>query len=295
MSLHLVLGASGQVGGHILGTLRHEGYEAEGTYFQHRQKDLHQLDLRSEADTARLMRHCAPEVVYLPASHTNVDDCERYPEKSFEANVVAVSNVVGAANDVNAKLVYFSSDYIFDGLSGPYAEETKPSPISVYGQHKVMAEDEVARKANNWLTIRTTVVYGWEPQGKNFIYRLIDSLTSGKQIDVPMDQVGTPTYAPDLANKVIELVRANNAGIYNVAGSEIASRYEFAREAAKVFGLTEKLINPVTTKSLTQAAARPLNAGLIITKVSKAVNQTPIGFHEGLRLMASAQREHKCA
>jgi dTDP-4-dehydrorhamnose reductase len=226
-------------------------------------------------------------VVLLPAAVTHVDWCEQQPESAYAVNVAGAANVMRAAAGIGARVVYFSSDYIFDGTSGPYAEEDVPRPLSVYGWHKVLAEQYAATNTEAPLIIRTTGVFGPEPQGKNFVARLAATLAAGERVLVPADQVGTPTYGPDLASAVAELVEARASGVINVAGRSGASRYELALAAARVFGLDSSLLRPVATAALGQPARRPLVAGLKVGVAEALLGRTLTGYQEGLETMVS--------
>ena len=287
MSIQLIIGASGQVGEHLVRAASDAGFEAIGTYHNHPVLGMQRLDIRSPTEVQSLIAKVRPSVVYLPASLANVDYCELHPEEGYAANVVGVRNVVQCVNDVEAKLVYFSSDYIFDGKTGPYYEDDPANPICEYGRQKLIAEHYVALHARDYLIVRTTVVYGWERQGKNFVYRLLNTLKAGQVLRVPVDQVGSPTYAPNLARAVVELAISNTKGVYHVVGPERVNRYGFACEAASVFGLDDSLIQAVATNELEQAAPRPLNAGMMVEKADAVLTVPLIGYRGGLRAMAS--------
>lgn len=285
----LIIGASGQVGEHLIHQLRADGQDVTGTFHAHERAGMHRLDIQDAAAVEQMLADLQPEVIYLPASLTNVDYCEQHPDVSYQNNVLGIHNVVQAANRANAKVVYFSSDYVFDGQNGPYDEDAPANPICVYGQHKLIAEHLVATGAANSLIVRTTVVYGWESQGKNFIYRLINNLSSNQPLRTPDDQIGSPTYAPDLANAVMELVKRNASGVFHVVGPKRASRYDFAREAARLFGLDERLVEAVPTSELNQPARRPLNAGMRVTKAEQVLQRPLVDFSQGLRMMVETR------
>jgi dTDP-4-dehydrorhamnose reductase len=278
----LVIGASGLVGSHLVDSLRRDGEEVVGTSLRHPAAGQLSLDLRDGAAVKRCVESCRPETIYLPASLTHVDYCETHPEESLATNVTGVRHLVSAAVAWGARIVYFSSDYVFSGDAGPYSESDPVAPLSVYGRHKVLAEQSLTPDS---LIVRTTVVYGREEQAKNFVYRLRGLLAAGREILVPGDQVGNPTYAPNLARAAAALARAGATGIYHVAGRERLSRYEFALEVARVFSLPADPIRPVATAELHQPAPRPLSAGM---KVEKAQAELPfplIGCREGLTLL----------
>jgi dTDP-4-dehydrorhamnose reductase len=287
MSDHLVIGASGQVGEDLVHVLSLVGYETIGTYYSHPVQGMQKLDITNAQEVQSMLTKIRPSVVYLPASLTNVDYCEKHPEQGYAVNVIGVCNVVQTVSDIGAKLVYFSSDYIFDGEAGPYRENAPANPICEYGRQKVIAEHYVALHARDYLIVRTTVVYGWERQRKNFICRLLSTLEGADILRVPVDQVGNPTYAPNLAQATLDLVCSDAKGVYHIVGPERVNRYEFACEAARVFGLDASLIKAVSTCELGQVAPRPLNAGMVVEKAADELKVSLVGYEEGLRMMAS--------
>ena len=285
MKSHLVIGASGQVGEHLMDVLRSRDVDCVGTSFSHPFDGLFQLDIRNLHDVRNLLSRVRPAVIHIPASLTNVDYCETHVEEGFAINVIGVKNIVQTVEEMGARIVYFSSDYIFDGVQGPYHEDAPANPICEYGRQKLAAEHVVALQARDHLIIRTTVVYSWERQGKNFVQRLITNLQNGQSMRVPDDQIGNPTYAPELAQAVVELVEQDLNGVFHVVGPERTSRFEFACEAAKCFGLDVHLLKPVTTSELGQKAARPLNAGMVTDKVMSYLKKPLSSYKDGLDRM----------
>jgi len=257
---NLVIGASGLIGTHLTKAIAANGQDCTATYHTHPIPSAFPLDIRIIKDLEKTISEIKPDVIYMPAAFPNVDYCETHPAETYEINVTGVSQLIKAANTVDARLIYFSSDYIFDGKNGPYTETDTANPISEYGCQKLAAEHYISLFAKNYLIIRTTVVYGWERQGKNFVYRLIKSLKEGVQVRVPRDQLGTPTHVDDLAQSVIKLAETDLVGVVNVAGPSYINRFEFALIAANVFDLPQYLIRPVLTAELNQTAKRPLFA-----------------------------------
>jgi dTDP-4-dehydrorhamnose reductase len=265
-----------------------KGQRPVGTSYTHLEPALLPLDVRDRDSVLSLVSNVAPDVVFLAASCTNVDYCELNRESAYSINVAGTKHVTDAVRRVGAKLVFFSSDYIFDGRAGPYAEDEPASPISEYGRQKLIGEHLVALNVEDYLVLRTTVVYGWEPQGKNFVQRLIGTLGEGKPTKVPGDQIGTPTYAPNLADAALELAALPIKGVVNVAGPTLASRYQLAVSVAEAFGLDPTLIEKVPTALLQQPARRPLNAGLQIAKAAKLLQTKLMSYEEALKTMGAA-------
>jgi dTDP-4-dehydrorhamnose reductase len=241
------------------------------------------IDLTDHDSLKRAFARVDPDVVLLCAALTNVDLCQTRQQEAFAVNVAgpqAIARLCGK----KTKLVFFSSDYIFDGRNGPYTEEDIPNPVDYYGRTKLEAEQFIRENVARHLIIRTTVVYGNEAAAKNFAYSLVKMLAAGQPRKVPRDQIGNPTYGFNLARIVEELVRTDKNGIFNVVGNDLIDRYAFALEICSCFGLDKDLVIPVSTAELLQPAPRPLKAGLTIDKVRSAVSERIIGVKEGLEL-----------
>jgi dTDP-4-dehydrorhamnose reductase len=289
MSRHLIIGASGQVGQHLLQAARESGLEGLGTYNASPAAGLRKLDVRDREEVFAVISTTRPGTIYLPASLTHVDYCELHPEETRSINVSGVRNVVDAAREAGAKVVYFSSDYVFDGRSGGYSESSEPNPINEYGRQKLEAEHYVASYAPGHLIVRTAGVFGWERQGKNFITRLLQTLKSGRGWSVPADQINNPTYAPNLARAVLELALEGGDGLFHVCGPEPVDRYSLACEAGRLFGLDPSLITPCATADLGQIAPRPLNASMVVEKAARRLKLPLMGYRDGLAAMAAEQ------
>jgi dTDP-4-dehydrorhamnose reductase len=259
----VVIGGSGQIGGWLLRCLADRGHSAVGTYATVPFPGLVPLGAADLVGAAAWLRGQQPDVVFYPAGFTWVDGCERDPARARAANLEQPLNLACVAADQGARFVYFSTDYVFDGQGGPYAEDDPPRPLSVYGQSKYEAEQVLAGALGAaLLTVRTTWVYGPERQGKNFAYQLAKTLGEGRPLVCPSDQVSNPSYGPDVASTVLALAEAGRSGLVHVAGPDWIDRFQFARALAEALGRDPALIAAKTTAELGQPAARPLRAGL---------------------------------
>ena len=281
----LVVGASGLVGSHLLRHYRTLGAAVAGTG-RDRACGTHRLDITQAQDVRALIAALAPRTVVLAAALTDVDRCQRQPQLSYAVNVAGARHVAEAAALAGSRLVYLSTDYVFDGKNGPYAECDQPHPVCVYCRHKAEAEAAVrGLLGTRCLIVRTTGVFGRESPARNFVARLIDRTGRGESVRVPTDQVGSPTYAGELAAAVAHLDRAGAAGDYHVAGRTPISRYDFALLASDVFGLRRELILPVATADLGQDAPRPLKAGLLVRKAEAFLARPLATARGGLEAM----------
>jgi dTDP-4-dehydrorhamnose reductase len=204
--------------------------------------------------------------VYCAAGATDVERCESDHAWAAAANHLGPLALARAAK--NIPFAFFSTDYVFDGAAGPYGEDAPTCALSIYGQAKLDGEHAILDAHPNALVLRTTGVYGPDPQAKNFLYAVRRLLGEGKTMRVPIDQLATPTHVDDLAAASIALLQANHTGIFHLAGPTFVSRYDFALQACAILGLDPTLIHPLTTAELNQKAARPLLGGLRIDKLT---------------------------
>lgn len=278
----LVVGASGQVGTQVLRIL--PAGSAIPTSRSAGKPGWTALDLAtvSEAEGDELVRRFEIATIYCIGGMTHVDGCESAPELALRINCEGPA-ILAAAAKRGARFVYFSTDYVFNGRTGPYAEDAPGDPIGAYGTSKWLGELAVQRAHPAALVIRTTTVYGPDPNGRNFLYSLRKGLTGTKRFRVPADQISAPTYNVDLAAAVVALTESGAQGVFHVAGPDVVSRLEFARRAAAVMGLDSSNLSGVSTAELKQIAARPLRAGLLTGKLAACVPRLRMrGIEDGV-------------
>ncbi|MCW8138922.1 MAG: SDR family oxidoreductase [Planctomycetota bacterium] len=282
----LVIGGSGQIGGHLLEGLRAGGHAAVGTYATSPAPNLVQLALDDDGAVDAALGDVRPDVVFLPAGWTCVDANEDDPARSRRENLEAPLRVARRCRDQCALFVTYSTDYVFDGAAGPYAEEDPPRPLSVYGRAKLELEEALARELpGQHLLLRSTTVFGPERQGKNFVYQLLRRAAKGERMVVPSDQWATPSYGPDVARATLALVDRGARGVWHVAGPDVMDRVALARLACRVFGVdADRCVEPRTTAELKQKAARPLRGGLRTDRL-QALGLGLRGAEEALRAM----------
>ncbi len=272
----LVIGASGQVGA-LLHRSAPDEETCTGTYCHHPSPGLVSLDLRDGSAVRKIIRDVRPEVCYLPAALTSVDYAETHAVDCQQTNVDGVSHVARALAEIGGVLVFFSTEHVFGERSRAWREDEAPFPQSVYAKSKVEAE-KTAREIlrNDHLILRTSWVFGPDPQEKNFLWRVRRTLERNERLIVPSDQYGQPTYGPDLARAARELVRRGARGIYHVVGPQCRSRLEWAKMIAQTLHLPAELIEGRPTTALEFAAPRPLQIQLDRTKLLSFFGHDPI-------------------
>ena len=202
-----------------------------------------------------------PDVVYLAASIAHVDRCEE-SKGTDTVNVSGAITVLRLCESFGAKLVYFSSSYVFDGNQrAPYKETDATCPINYYGEQKRIVEKAITNSDTQHLIVRTVGVYGTERLKKNFAKQVISNIFAGREVYAPYDQYMNPIWSNDLARTTIRLVEGRHKGIVHVAGDDCMSKYEFASRIAKHFK-SENLVKAVKTDLMGQKARRPVNGCL---------------------------------
>jgi dTDP-4-dehydrorhamnose reductase len=246
------------------------------------------LDITNEQQIEDVLNLVSPDVIIHTAAMTNVDECELNNEACYQQNVLSVQYLCNAAEKRNIHLIHLSTDFIFDGLHGPYDEEVSPNPLSYYAESKVKAEELVMKMKTAWSIVRTILVYGVIDHGSrsNVVLWVKNNLEQKKNINVVNDQFRTPTLAEDLADGCILIAEKRATGIYNIAGPDFMSIYELALEVAEFFKLDQSLIHPSTSELVKQPAKRPAKTGLLIDKAIKNLGYHPHSFKDSLRLVA---------
>lgn len=244
------------------------------------------LDITIKENVKRLIEFYLPDVIINCAAYTNVDKCESEREFSWKLNVDGVKNLIIASRKTGAKIIHYSTDYVFDGKNGPYTENSIPNPISFYGREKLASENALITSDINFAIIRTLVLYGIGNNVKpNFALWMIDKLKNNQPLNVVTDQISNVTMIDDLAFGTLKIMEKNCSGIYNIAGADILSRFEFAMKMCEVFKYNKELVLPITTASLNQAAPRPLKSGLTTFKAESELGFKTMDSLEGLRLL----------
>ena len=281
----LVTGGSGLMGSKVAELGLQKGYEVFTGYAHHR--PLHgvavKIDLRNDSSVVEAVKAVRPDVIIHTAALTDVDQCETDRDLAYRMNAQATRTLAEAAREVGAFILYTSTDYVFDGSRGMYKEEDATDPVNYYGYSKLQGEsycDAVAR---------TCVIYGSRPaSGKvNFALWILERLRKEEALKVVTDQYITPTLNTNLALMVLELAVHKLEGLYHLAGATRISRYDFAVELARNFGLGEDLIIKSRMSEMKWAARRPADSSLDTSKATFCLNAKPWSIEEAMKVLKS--------
>ena len=248
----------------------------------------HEMDITNASEVDRVVGLTKPDVIIHTAAMTNVDQCEMEKDACWRLNVTAVEHLINTCRKHDVFLEHVSTDFIFDGTSGPYQEDAEPNPVSFYGWSKYAAEKAVISSGIDYAIARTVLVYGiaHDMSRSNIILWVKKSLEEGKAIKVVTDQFRTPTLAEDLAMGCFLIADQKAKGIFNISGKDFLTPYEMALMAADYFKLDKSLISPTDASAFSQPARRPPRTGFDLTKSRNILGYEPHTFREGIAILA---------
>lgn len=296
MTRVLVTGGSSLPGYRIAEALAQRGYEVIATYNRNpvsfdREVRVVRLDLTDPEMVARLLSELKPDIVVHVAAYSDVDGCEVNRELAWRVNVEGTRTLVKASRKAGVeKLVYISTDYVFDGERGGYREDDTPNPVNYYGLTKLLGEEAVAGY-ESYIIARTSAIYGFGPGRPNFGRLLPEKLSKGEEVPAFIDQRLSPTHARLLAEAVVGLIEKNAEGVYHVAGQAM-TRYEFARLVARKLGFDESLVKPACMCRYSFRAKRPRDSSLDITRASRLLGFDFYSVEKALEILRREWLEH---
>ncbi|NDA63780.1 MAG: SDR family oxidoreductase [Chitinophagia bacterium] len=251
------------------------------------------LDLTHTSAVEKVVRDFKPEVIIHGAAMTQVDVCEQQPEVCRKVNVEATATLCRLCEELKARMIFVSTDFIFDGTEGPYKEEDVPNPLSIYGHSKWEAEKVVQATPISWAIVRTVLLYGTVPglARTNIVLWVKSSLEQKKPIKVVNDQERTPTLAEDLADGILLIVMKNRQGIFHISGAESFRIIDLAREVAQFWKLDTSLIEETDSSVIAQPAKRPPRTGFIILRAQTELGYKPHSLRSGLELVDRQLKE----
>ena len=243
------------------------------------------IDLTDKKILLKTLTACKPDVIVNTAAMTNVDACEDDKKACDQLNIDVVESLKEYSEVNNTHLIHISTDFIFDGESGPYKETDTPNPLNYYGVSKLKSENILTASKIDFTILRTILVYGkvFDMTRSNIVLWVKKSLEEKKEITIVKDQFRMPTYVEDLAKACKLSIDKKAIGIFNISSNTLLSIYEIAQQIADVFKLDKSLIKSISTKNLNQKAIRPSKTGFNLSKTNKELNFYPKSFKEDLQ------------
>lgn len=261
----LITGAKGQLGTQLINIIKnmkselgainkiYESAEIVGI-------DIEDLDISDLKEVKAYINKIKPDIIINPAAYTNVDGCEANVDLAFKANSIGPRNIAIAAEEIGAKLLHISTDYVFSGVGTiPYKEYDLPNPQSVYGKTKLQGEEYVKQFCSKYFIVRTAWLYGYN--GNNFVKTIMKIAKEKGKLEVVDDQRGNPTNAEDLVHHILKLALSDEYGTYHCTGSGECSWYDFAVKIVEYSNINCS-VSPITSEKNNRVAKRPAFSSL---------------------------------
>lgn len=281
----LVTGAEGMIGRALLAGLEASGFRVEGF-------GRSELDVTNEEQVGDIVRTVRPDVIIHAAAYTGVDRAEADAEHAYLVNGYGTRNIAVAAEACGAKLVYLSTSHIFDGTAQvPYDEFAPANPVNIYGRSKWIGEYFAERLCSRFFIVRTSWVFDW--YGGGFLQAIVRQAGGGDRIAITSDEIGCPTYAPDLAACIGRLLATSRYGIYHVTNGGFCSRYELAAAVCRLAGIRARLVPAgAAGEAPLRGAKRPAYA--VLDAMALRLNGFPLlrPWEEAVADMIAAVRRH---
>ena len=280
----LVLGGSGLVGEHFTTNSKLNDFITTYKNNETNFSNISSVKINLPQDWSKLEELILkekPDVVLNSIAYSNPDFCETNREEAYTLHVKISEKITTLCSKINSKIVFLSTDYVFDGKKGNYTENDKPNPINYYGHTKDLAEKIILKNENN-LVLRTAMVYGLSSKVR-FLRYVIENLKKDQEINTYDDIFNSATLLDDLTNGISKAIELDASGIYHIVGSSCVSRFDFAKTVAKVFDFNENLVKPVSILSAKLKAKRPINPCLNNSKASKTFGIKFSSINEGIK------------
>jgi len=287
----LISGSTGLLGRAIAFENKKYNYELSGIYFPEKKYESLELfesayfgDITNYNLLLKIIAKLKPDAIIHAASNANVDWVEKNKEEAYKNNYEGLKNIFNIASTEGIRFIHISSNAVYDGDNPPYSEISERKPFNYYGKLKVLEEDYIISKSNDYTIIRPILMYGWNDplERENPFTWQLRLQKNNSEIKLVDDIFCNPLLANDCAKVILELIRKKITGIFNVAGSEILSRYEFGLKIAEITGYDISKIIPVPNSAFPEIAPRPKNTSFDISKIQNILNIKMSNVKQGI-------------
>ncbi len=244
--------------------------------------DIEELDITDREKVLQWIQEIRPEVLINAAAYTDVDGCETHQGLAQKVNGEAAGYLAEGCALAGTRMIHISTDFVFDGSKeGPYREEDEPNPLSAYGSSKLSGEKRIAEHLEQFLIVRTSWLYG--VHGRNFVEAILKQAEVKDRLQVVHDQVGSPTYVPDLSQALLNLLAADSIGIVHVSNSGSCSWFEFSKKILELSGEKDIAVDPIPFLKVNWSAPRPVNSVLSCERYFRITGEHMRSWEEGLK------------
>ena len=266
-----VVGASGYIGSHLIKKYRSQYPDCVGTSFLSKNKNLISFDIRNPNINLLNLEKTGHKAVVIASGKPKISYCEKESFKAHEVNVAGTIQLIKNLNKTSLKIIFLSSDYVFDGTRGRYSDEDEPNPSTVYGKHKKIIEDEIKKITDNFLVLRLSKIYGLKKGDKTILDEAANLLKQGKHVLAADNQYFCPTYIDDLIDTIIKIQAKDLKGYINLCVPEIWSRFDMFYLLAQLINQDIHLVKKIKLYDIAEMKGRPLNTSMTCKRLNQEV------------------------
>jgi dTDP-4-dehydrorhamnose reductase len=277
-----VIGASGYIGSHLLERYRGKYPDCVGTSFSSHVSDLVHFDIRDPNIGHLKLEETGHQAVIITSAKPNISYCENKTQEAYEVNVRGTLNLIKNISKTSLKIIFLSTDYVFDGIEGNFNDDYSTAPTTVYGKQKEVIEKEIRNLTDNFLVLRLSKVYGLKKGDKTILDEGANLLNQNKQVSAASDQYFCPTYINDLVQAIINIQEKDLTGYMNICSPEMWSRFEMHTQLAHHMDKEISLVKRINLYDLAEMTGRPLNTSMICSRLSQETETRFISFQDAI-------------
>ena len=282
-----VIGASGFIGHHLINKYRLQYPDCIGTSFLNNKTNLLKFDIKNPNIEPLNLERTGHKAVIITAYKSNIFYCENEPSKAYEVNVDGVLQLIKNLSKTTLKIIFLSSEYVFDGIQGNYNDDHPRNPKTVYGKHKKIIEDRIKNLTDNFLVLRLSKNYGLKKGDNTILDEAANLLSQRKEVLAAEDQYFNPTFIDDFVQAIINIQEKDLKGYINVCAPEIWSRFEMHTQLAKIMNKNINLIKKIKLYDIPIMKGRPLNTSMICSRLNQETQSMFISLKDAVGKVAS--------
>ena len=282
-----VIGASGFIGHHLINKYRIQYPDCIGTSFSNNKINLLKFDIKNPNIEPLNLERTGHKAVIIAAYKSNIFYCENEPSKAYEVNVDGVLQLIKNLSKTTLKIIFLSSEYVFDGIQGNYNDDHPRNPKTVYGKHKKIIEDRIKNLTDNFLVLRLSKNYGLKKGDNTILDESANLLSQRKEVLAAEDQYFNPTFIDDLVQAIINIQEKDLKGYMNVCTPEMWSRFEMYTQLAQITNQDINLIKKIKLYDIPEMKGRPLNTSMVCNRLKQETQSTFISLKDAMKKVAS--------
>jgi len=282
-----IIGASGFIGGHLIKKYKSKYPDCIGTSFSSDVTNLLKFDLRNPNIKPLDLERTGHKAVIIASYKANIPYCENEPRKAYEVNVEGILQLIKNLSQTSLKIIFLSSEYVFDGNQGKYSDNHPKAPNTAYGKHKKVIEDEIKNLTDNFLVLRLSKMYGLTKGDKTILDEAANLLNQKKEVLAASDQYFNPTFIDDLVKAIIDIQEKDLKGYINVCSPETWSRFEMWTQLAQIMNKNINLIKKIKLYDIPVMKGRPLNTSMVCNRLNQETQSKFISLKDAIKKVAN--------